>query len=374
MAIEKGSRWRPGSFTKNFRWGRGRGLKQLYDVIRLGFANEPVEVSRNIFKARIASSGLPDYIPLNFFLFNEVRGKDSVLVVDELVWQALNFPHSSRFDNLAVFAFNFSYVGVWKDARPYIGREAKGSQSRPALWASEYISKVVAQDRNWDVSSISADDIERFLRASPEFSVEDRTYRKVATNLSFLYEAANLAPFAGVRIERWWVDALFLALDRLIGNRVWQQLPVQAAHYIDYLNGSTFNFISGRRSIEKDLAVRHLVALYEACGDRLRFSESHVADRTKIQLPDLQFVLPLDLRPRGAVHRTNPRILKAIPRACAMLAKNAGFEDLSPDELENFDLSKFIDARSRRALEQIRDYQLTPSMTAEDLLRLTRGE
>lgn len=29
----------------------------------------------------------------------------------------------------------------------------------------------------------------------------------------------HLSDFAGKRVERWWVDALFLALDRLIEDR-----------------------------------------------------------------------------------------------------------------------------------------------------------
>lgn len=60
--------WHPGSFTKNFSWGpEDRGLRELYNVIRVGFANKLEDVSRTEFRARVADIGKLDYIPLNFF-------------------------------------------------------------------------------------------------------------------------------------------------------------------------------------------------------------------------------------------------------------------------------------------------------------------
>src|SRR5437588_10781422 len=120
--------WRPGSFTKNFSWGSPRdGLKQLHEVIRLGFDNEMADVPRHLFRERVSRSGRPDYIPINFFLFNKIINGEDHIVADELVFQALHFDHSFDFDRLGLFAFIFSYVGRWKGAEEY--------ESRPALGA-----------------------------------------------------------------------------------------------------------------------------------------------------------------------------------------------------------------------------------------------
>ena len=62
--------WRPGSFTKNFSWGKERGLRELHQVIRVGFDGKMTDVPRALFRRRVQRSGRPDFIPLNFFLFN----------------------------------------------------------------------------------------------------------------------------------------------------------------------------------------------------------------------------------------------------------------------------------------------------------------
>jgi hypothetical protein len=57
-----------------------------------------------------------------------------------------------------------------------------------------------------------------------------------------------------------------------------------------------------------------------------------------------------------------------------MLARYAGFQDLSPDELEQFDLEDFIRRSTRAALEGLREESIHPTMTAEELMKLTRGQ
>ena len=129
--------WRPGSFTKNFSWGSGQGLRELYDVIRIGFDEKLQDVRRDTFRSRVAKSGRPDYIPINFFLLNSIVDGEDYLLVDELVFQALSFEHSARFDHLALFSFVLSMVGRWKGARPY--------QEHPALWAKHYVSEPIRE-------------------------------------------------------------------------------------------------------------------------------------------------------------------------------------------------------------------------------------
>ena len=126
------------------------------------------------------------------------------------------------------------------------------------------------------------------------------------------------------------------------------------------------------RSVEKDLAIRHLIRLYVECGGRDRFSEEHVRERTRLKIPDLEWYIANDPRPRGAVHPTNPGILKSIPRACAMLATYAGFDVIDPDELEHFDANEFVRRHVQTAIDRLRRDHVKPTMSAEDLMQVTR--
>lgn len=357
--------WRPGSFTKNFSWGDSKdGLRQLYEIIRVGFDDTMEDVPRALFRERVAHTRRPDYIAINFFLFNKIiQGKDHI-IADELVFQALNFPHSADFDKLGLFAFNFSLVGKWKGAASF--------QSRPALWAQHYVADRVAQQYNWDTHRVSADDIQAFVRNDPRYHGE--TSRKLATNLNYLYLAGRLSELNETTVQRWWTSALFLALDRLIEERSLRQEGASTSQYSSMLDRSRFHFISGRRSVEKDLATKHLLRLYDACGGRARFTDSEVKARQKVLLPDLHWFANRD-EPMGAVHPTNHRIVKIIPRACAMLAFYlADFISLDLDELDAMDIDEFVRSRTKEALEKLRAAGISPTMSAEDLMRLTRGQ
>lgn len=355
--------WRPGSFTKNFSWGRKEnGLLKLHQAIRVGFDGVTEDVERETFRNRVKKEGLLDYIPVNFFLFNSSKDGANFIIADELVFQAINWNHSDSFDKLAIFAFNFSRVGKWRGAGP--------EQRYPALWARHYIKDRVANQFGWDTEKISANDIEAFVKNDPRYKA--KTARKLSTNLHYLYSVSHLSDFSTNRVERWWVDCLFLALDRLIEDQKLDGIEVDGARYASILANSNFGDLSGQRSVEKDLAEKHLIALYDACGSRERFSEEHVRERTAVKIEDVEWVLANDVRPQGAVHPTNPRVLKSIPRACAMLAKYAGFEIIEADELEQFDPDKFAVERTRRILAELREQNIVPNMSAEELLKLTR--
>jgi hypothetical protein len=356
--------WRPGSFTKNFSWGDSRqGLRHLHETIRIGFGDLMEDVPRRTFRERVAHSGRPDYIPINFFLFNKIVDDVDYIVADELVFQALNFPHSTDFDKLGLFAFNLSIVGRWKGASAY--------QARPAMWAHHYVADRVAQELNWNSRAVSADDIERFVKSDRRYT--GQTTRKLATNLNYLYQIGRLSEFNRQSVERWWTSALFLTLDRLIEDRQQRGLEASASQYQIILDRSRFHFISGRRSVEKDLAAKHLLRLYDACGARSRFSEDEVRARQKVLLPDLHWYANRP-EPVGAVHPTNYRIVKVIPRACTMLALYiAGFVSFDLDELETMNVEEFVRTRTKEALEKLAAAGLSPTMTAEELLKLTRG-
>ncbi|HEY5047717.1 MAG TPA: hypothetical protein VII49_06860 [Rhizomicrobium sp.] len=355
--------WSPGSFTKNFSWGdESSGLLQLHESIRLGFAGAMSDVPRAEFRARVEGSYRPDYIPMNFFLFNRVVDGIDHLIADELVFQALNEVHSPRFDKLALFAFNFSFAGKWRGAKPY--------QRRPALWSNEYVKKRVDRQFHWNTKLINAGDIEGFVFSDPRYT--GKTVRKLATNLNYLYRLGRLSEFAETRVERWWVDALFLALDRLIEDRKLDGKTPIESRYGALLSRSDFQAISGNRSVEKDLATKHLITLYTACGARERFSDELVKERTALKLPEVEWLFANDYRPQGAVHPTNPQILKNIPRACAMLARYAGFDVIDADELANFNAAEFIRRHTRDALANLRERRIKPTMSAEELTRITR--
>jgi hypothetical protein len=222
------------------------------------------------------------------------------------------------------------------------------------------------------VRRVSARDIERFVGGDPRYKAQSAL--KLSTNLNYLYQAGRLRDFTSTRVERWWVDALFLALDRIIEDRKLDGSSIAEVQYAQALDRSGFHGVSGKKSVEKDLATRHLTRLYIECGGRERFSEESVRERTQVRVGDMANFLANDPRPRGAVHPSNPRILKSIPRACAMLAVYAGFEDVDPEEMEAFDAEAFIRRHTERALSKLRDDQVRPTMTAEELMKITRGQ
>ena len=356
--------WRPGSFTKNFSWGHSEnGLRELHEIIRVGFKGEMKDVPRALFRQRVAKVGRPDYVAINFFLFNKAIKGRGYIIADELVYQALNFRHSPDFDKLALFAFNFSYVGKWKGASDY--------QSRPALWAHHYIIDRVASTYNWDTSKVNADDIQKYVSNHPNYRAE--TSRKLATNLYYLYRIGRLSELGDSSVQRWWTSALFLALDRLIEDRATRQEPASASQYLTMLDRSRFHFVSGRRSVEKDLASKHLLRLYNACGGRARFSDEEVRARQKALLPDLHWFANRD-EPVAVLHPTNYRLVKVIPRACAMIALYcAGFVAFDLEDLDRFDVDDFIRTRTKEALDKLKASGVSPTMSAEDLMKLTRG-
>ncbi len=279
-----------------------------------------------------------------------------------MVFQALNFPHSPRFDKLALFTFNFTYAG--KFAR------ASAAQRRPALWAHHYIRDRVGKQLNWNTAPVNADDIEAFLRDSVNYRGQ-QSRRKTATNLAYLYRAAHLNELKDPRVDRWWVDSLFLGLDRLIDDRKLDNKSTADGQLSSLLRMSGFSELTGPKSLERDLAKEHLIRLYIACGGRERFSDSYVKQLTELTLSD--FSIPNDDRPQGAIHPTNARILKSIPRICAMLAKDAGFDLIDADELLNFNLEDFVMRHTQEALRRLQEQNIEPTMTAGELLNLTRG-
>jgi hypothetical protein len=57
-----------------------------------------------------------------------------------------------------------------------------------------------------------------------------------------------------------------------------------------------------------------------------------------------------------------------------MLARYAGFDIIDADELERFDIEEFVRSHTRSALDRLREQGIVPTMSVEDLMRLTRGK
>ena len=359
-----GEEWHPGSFTKNFSWGIDHGLRELYDIIRTGFDGRLSDVPRDVFRSRVERSGRPDLIPINFFLLNgPIEGQDHLLV-DELVFQALEFEHSERFDHLSLFAFIYSMVGTWKGAKLY--------QQTPALWAHRYVADRVAGDFNWDTSRVSADDIEAFMKKDSRYV--GKTTRKLSTNLNFLFQAGGLGRLASNRVDRWWVDAMYLALDRITETRRMAGRATKESRYDSYLAASGFHAVSGPRSVEKDLAQRHIISLFLACGGRARFDRESVIELTRTTLPEIERWIANNPSPIAAVHLSNPRIIKTIPRPCAMLAKSLGFEPVEIEDLVELDIEDLVRGKLENALAKLHQRGIAPTISAEDLMKLMRDE
>ena len=355
--------WRPGSFTKNFSWGRGDvGLRELHKAIRAGFGGRLERVTRADFKARISDISRPWHIPLNFFLYTKREDGVDYVLIDELVFYALNFRYSKQFDKLALFTFHLGRVGQWSGMKAF--------QSRPTPWARSYLRQRIKRELDWDHRAINANDIEAYMLKSPNYKAE--TARKLATNLSYLYKLGRIEDFGSKKPERWWVSALFLTLDRIDFDLQSRGEKLSADRFGEALRSDKFFELSGCESLEKEIAASHFLRLYDVCGGRFRFSEVAVRERQETFLPDLNRFAN-DPDPVGVVHFSNPSAVGAVPRICAMLAVYlAGFETFELDD--SLEVSKFVRSGMKTALERLKAERISPRMSAEELLALTRGE
>ncbi len=143
--------YKPGSFTKNFAW-HGTGFAKLHAAIRAGFSAQLKPVTREIFRR---NCGVPEpdlqLIPINFFLFNGVRNEKLHLEVDELVFQAIEQPHSLVFDRLALFALNLSEIGSFK---------AGGTP-----WAREFVENRLWVNGFWKRGELNLERMDEFLES-----------------------------------------------------------------------------------------------------------------------------------------------------------------------------------------------------------------
>lgn len=351
--------WHPGSFTKNFGWGAERdGLSALHRAIRIGFGSDRGDVPRNVFRKRLEAAGINFLIPANFFLFNvaasESDDAEDRIAFDELVFQATAFEHSLDFDRLALLAFNLSLVGTWQ--------RAKAWQRRPALWSNRYVVERLERKHRWDVSKVDADDIQAFLEGDARY--RGRTTRKHSTNLAYLYRLGGLRDVVSRRIERWWMNAAFLAADRFVRAGIVRRLTVPSLR--EAFTEFAFLDLTGGTSVEKRYALGRVLEVFVSVGgaDRFILSQSALAGgRTN------------DPRPFGIVDKKLPRAPKSLPPGvdADFDILDASFSHIDYDALERFEPDEFVREASLKALSRLRNLEIAPTMTSDDLMALTRG-
>jgi hypothetical protein len=194
--------YKPGSFSKNFAW-HGTGLAKLHGAVAAGFSSRLTPVRRDVFRA---SCGIDDpnlqLIPINFFLFNRGPSEASLLAVDELVFQAVEQPHSLLFDRLALFALHLSNVG--------------SMPSGGTPWARDFVLKRLWSDGFWRRTELDPSRIDSFLKSALDARDEVRT--KCRTNYRHLFKLAGYLDGTEPDIENrdapWLSSAVILAWDR----------------------------------------------------------------------------------------------------------------------------------------------------------------
>lgn len=258
--------YNPGSFSKNFSWGpRQQGLKKLHEAINLGFNGKLKAIKRDEFRKnvedKIDGSVL---IPLNFFLFNKkINGSDHVLV-DELISQALNFPHSLEFDRLAAFCLTLSKTGSWKGSRSY--------QRYPAVWAKKLISTEIYDGETWNSQKLNSDFIEQFLKKNLVYKADSP--RKFATNLNYIFVQANYDRMKTGILEDWWTSALFLTFDRYLLDLNKPELK-NTAQALEILKDELFYSLTAVPMKTGQIAAKDAIKDYLDEGQLGRFSSKY---------------------------------------------------------------------------------------------------
>ena len=256
--------WKIGSFTKNFRWGEyPNTLRQLYEAINIGFSGSLKPVLRSDFRKRVAERDLIDLIPANFFVFNQMIDGNSYIAVDELIYQALTFPHSRQFDRLATFTLLLSEVGRWGGADP--------EQSQPSDWARFFVIDQLSKLIEWHPSDYSADEIEKYLSDKNNF--EGNT-RKISTNLSYFFNSGDLKGFSEEKETEWLSNSIFLALDRYY--LIERPEQVSLGWCIDTLRRHDIADLVGPETDLKVFAIEATARLFSASGGLERFFEGNV--------------------------------------------------------------------------------------------------
>jgi hypothetical protein len=261
----------PGSFTKNFAWSQHPpGLKRLYDAIKNGFRGTLIPVDREQFRR---SCGISDrnfqLIPLNFFLHNTISGHSNFVSVDELVRHTFKYPHSPRFDKLALFALHLGRAG----RRSGVNGDAHG-----AAFTTEYVRNVLWDPHGgWAASRLNDAAIEASFRTTITVQGAD-TLHKCTTNYSYILGVAGIRRGPGGFINTYFDElvgpALFLAFDRFWLDK-FQKAPPQHAQLLDLVRTEELHKLMGVPDAQLHNVAPVLIDEYLALGGVHRQSTPH---------------------------------------------------------------------------------------------------
>lgn len=249
----------PGSFSKNFAW-HGTGLRKLHIVIRAGFRDALAPVPRDRFREDSGLDASLSLIPVNFFLHN----KAGRMSVDELVFQAIERPHSIRFDRLALFALHLNRVGTGQRV-----------VSRPAMWANEFVRERLWQSGAWRSSALPDASLDPFIADRMDALLDVRV--KCRNNYRHLYELCEFwptsLPVINAQAEQWIASALFLAWDRHILDGG----PSDRASLVDLIDSDELYKLLGVTRAFALAQAGDLAELYGSVGGIERFREAKTA-------------------------------------------------------------------------------------------------
>ena len=301
----------PGSFSKNFAW-HGTGLRKLHTTIRSGFHDLLAPIGRRRFRSDAGVDGAIVLIPINFFLHN----RDGHMSIDELVFQAIERDHSTRFDRLALFALNLSRVGGGHD--PSSGREIV---ARPAMWANEFIRERLWSQGKWQTSALRDGSLDEFM--TDRMVAQDDVRVKCRNNFRHMFELCGYLPSRLSMInsgaEQWIAPAMFLAWDRHILEGGAQD----KSNLLELIESDELYKLLG---VNQDYALAQadpLADLYETVGRLNRFREAAKAPTPEEPAPQ---------------------------RPAVDLPEEAGLEWLEQEELDGV-----VERRSVERKEQVRD-------------------
>jgi hypothetical protein len=252
-------RYKPGSFSKNFAWGTGLG--KLHRAIRLGFGGKTKPIERLEFRenSQIADRDL-QLIPIKFFLFNRSEEGKATIQVDELVFQAVENPHSIIFDRLAVFALHLSSVG--------------DIESGGTPWLRDFVMQRLWTDGFWVKARLEKTELDlafaQLLDAKPEVRIKCRSnYRYIMDTAGFV---GGQGEFIDNREGHWLSPAIILAWDRAILSGT---LPQGSGISVltEYIRTGSIYMLLG---VPEEFAIEYAAKLapsYAAFGDVRRFGQ-----------------------------------------------------------------------------------------------------
>ena len=246
-------KYAPGSFSKNFGW-HDKGLRKLHIAIRDGFQNSLTSVGRQHFRDNSGLDASLSLIPINYFLHN----RSSQISVDELVFQAIEYPHSLYFDRLGLFALHLNRAG-----------SGKRVIERPTMWANEFVRECLWSGDSWQSSALSDVSLDSFIEERMDAQYDVRV--KCRNNYRYLFQLCKFwrssTSLINSGAEQWIAPALYLTWDRHILNGGQDDkgslLDLIASDEIYKLLGVTQEFTTERAN--------HLVDLYIEIGCHTRF-------------------------------------------------------------------------------------------------------